>query len=526
MGTPRHATDISPSKFHRKIKMNLNIAIMRLFLIGVALSATWALPIADERITGSDLLRAFLPEEPPSETLFLEKVDEVEYVGNTINGNQWIKAGECSSAQQGRINAGIDAAMPGIQKGSSFSSHSDLVTKWYGSPTSIEPDADVKKRYDDAIAKLSKKDWTNHCCPSSGSDKGTPCYQSCGHSGEGRTTLAFVTSYKKSGDKEYQYNGVMWCARAFSEMSDKQLGYVAFHEAIHMVSRAGDGASDYSKAAIVQQAKSSPNTARTTAQSFTLYAMQAGETYKEYEKLSASWGGSMSDDGSCKDRYSNCVEMASTQNCNSNNNALRSNDNCCHACSKLQPPGTTFCGDDYGNCNSLASSASACKTGQLSNGASIGIACCKSCKANHGIAPDDQQQDTPAPVPPTSSHRHHSHSPHSHTPHSHTPHSHTPHSHTPTSSCADGDPKITLNGAAATCPQLMGYCDHGSLGATMLKNCPSTCGSHGCPKICQDNPNGPGFTGWTCDAIKAYCNHGTHGPTITKNCPKTCGACS
>ena len=88
----------------------------------------------------------------------------------------------------------------------------------------------------------------------------------------------------------------------------------------------------------------------------------------------------------------------------------RSTGNRCHACSehpsarartrvhacthahvqKLQPPGTTFCGDDYSNCNSLASSASACKTGQLSNGASIGIACCKY----------DVVQSGPPPSPP------------------------------------------------------------------------------------------------------------------------------
>ena len=53
----RHATDILPSKFHRKIKMNSHIAIVRLFLIVVALSETLGLPIADERLTGSDLLR-------------------------------------------------------------------------------------------------------------------------------------------------------------------------------------------------------------------------------------------------------------------------------------------------------------------------------------------------------------------------------------------------------------------------------------------------------------------------------------
>ena len=38
-----------------------------------------------------------------------------------------------------------------------------------------------------------------------------------------------------------RYNNVYWCARVFSRMTDKQLGYIAFHEIIHMVSRAGDG---------------------------------------------------------------------------------------------------------------------------------------------------------------------------------------------------------------------------------------------------------------------------------------------
>ena len=103
--------------------MTSNVIITRLCLIAATLFTVSAIPISDERIsTGSDLLQGLgvpgvaniqeepvedaieEPPEPPSETMFLEKIDEVEYVGNTINGGQWIKAGECSSAQQGRIN--------------------------------------------------------------------------------------------------------------------------------------------------------------------------------------------------------------------------------------------------------------------------------------------------------------------------------------------------------------------------------------------------------------------------------------
>ena len=72
----------------------------------------------------------------------------------------------------------------------------------------------------------------------------------------------------------------------------------------------------------------------------------------------------------------------------------------------------------------------------------------------------------------------------------------------------------------------MDYCDHGSLGAQIKQNCPSTCGSNGCPKLCAYNPSGPGYTGYTCDSIKSYCNHGSYGPKIRSRCPKSCGVCS
>merc|ERR1712093_636683 len=105
------------------------------------------------------------PSEIMSGTKFLQiqRIDEVVYE-NTELGTHGGE--ECTAPQKERINKGIDEAMPGIQKGSDFSSNSELVTKWFGSPTSLEPDEHVKKRYDDGIAKLASKDWRNRCCPS------------------------------------------------------------------------------------------------------------------------------------------------------------------------------------------------------------------------------------------------------------------------------------------------------------------------------------------------------------------------
>ena len=150
--------------------------------------------------------------------------------------------------------------MPGIQKGSSFSGNSALVTKWFGSPTSLEPDADVKKRCAFAppradcfastvalsVARVGAG--TTTVSPSSPLRTGRitaarapaatrapratkaaatrsdaycdieseSVFSAVPIQGEGRTTLAFVTSYKQSGDKEYQYRPKVHVVFAFN----------------------------------------------------------------------------------------------------------------------------------------------------------------------------------------------------------------------------------------------------------------------------------------------------------------------
>jgi len=310
----------------------------------------------------------------------------------------------CSNVQKERIKKGIVAALPYIEKGiadASSAKGKPIFNKWFGTPSSSEPDSDVMGRMNDAVLKLKTHDWENLCCPSSGifsnRAKTGACYRSCGAPGDGSTTLAFVTSSSRVGSAdETQFNGIYWCARTFSDMSELQMGFVAFHEAIHMVSRVGDGSSDYSKEAVRHQAEHNPEKARITAQSYTLYAMQAGLDYEQYSLASASWGPSVSNDGKCKDRYSNCATLAKTRSCNDNGNELRGNDNCCHACLVQQPPGSAESRrcfrDKYNNCARLVGgSKQKCASGILSSGEAMGISCCKTCEGL-GVMPEDSTQ--------------------------------------------------------------------------------------------------------------------------------------
>jgi len=357
--------------------------VRALLLVGCALAAP---SVTEQRPELHQSFAELKTTEHAKARLSTLLTDRVTYTSEKVNFG--ITAQHCSPNQQARIKKGIIEALPAIRKAGGFSDRK-LWKKWFGSATSLEPDGDVEKRYNNAIAKLLRFDWKNHCCPCSGSKRGL-CYKSCGHKGDGKTTLAFVTSSRLSSNHELQYNGIMWCARAFSDMTDKQLGFVAFHEAIHMVSRAGDGANDYSKTSIVRQAMHSPNTARTTAQSYTLYAMQAGMSYKDYEQASAAWSGSTSADLKCRDGFSNCHVLASKRSCNVHGNALRKK--CCHACRVQQPPGSTAAkkcwSDNYSNCKKLATSAATCARGVLTNGESVGIVCCKSCE-RFGVRPSD-----------------------------------------------------------------------------------------------------------------------------------------
>jgi len=301
--------------------------------------------------------------------------DKVEYVkgmaGGHIDG-----MGKCSTSQARKINDGIAAAAPYIKKAIN-DPNSEFFTKWFGTASSRQPDSDVFGRMRDALKKMTDHDWTSDCCAASGSTD-QKCYKTCQGS-----TNAFVSSYTYGNekDKEYQYNNINFCAPVF-ENTAIQVGWIVFHESIHMVSAAADGNDDYSKKALVTLADEDPEKARLTANNYMLYTMQASLDYKQYEEISSIAGSSVSTDGTCSNKYSNCISLVENGNCKSGKvgggESLQGA--CCLACAKLQPPGFVACADKYSNCNELGSSKSSCSTGTLSSGEVTGTACCKSCK--------------------------------------------------------------------------------------------------------------------------------------------------
>jgi len=305
--------------------------------------------------------------------------DTVEYVNKRSNGHI-SGMGKCSAAQTRKINDGIAQAAPYIRKAIQ-DPNSEYFTKWFGTASSRQPDSDVYGRMQDALKKMTDHDWTSDCCAASGSTD-QHCYKTC----QGAVN-AFVSSYtytyanNKESDKEYQYNNINFCSQVF-ENTAIQLGWIVFHEAIHMVSAASDGNDDYSKVALVKLADNDPEKARLTANNYMLYTMQASLDYKQYEEISSIAGSSVSTDGNCKNKYGNCVSLVENGNCKSGQvgGGQSLSSACCLACAKLQPPGFVACADKYSNCNQLASSANTCSAGTLSSGEVVGTACCKSCK--------------------------------------------------------------------------------------------------------------------------------------------------
>jgi len=281
--------------------------------------------------------------------------------------------GKCSASQTRKINDGIAAAAPYIQKAIE-DPNMEYFTKWFGASSSRQPDSDVFGRMRDALKKMTDHDWTSDCCAASGPTDGH-CAKTCKGS-----VMAYVAAFR-DGNNERQYNNINFCSRVFAN-SAIQVGFTIFHESIHMVSAARDGNGNYGKAALVKLADNDPNKARLTANEYMLYAMQASMDYLQYEQVSTIAGHSVSTDGKCSNKYHNCVDLVQNGNCATGtvtgDQPLRGA--CCVACRNLQPPGFVACANKYTNCDSLGNSASECASGTLTSGEVTGTACCKTCK--------------------------------------------------------------------------------------------------------------------------------------------------
>merc|ERR1712086_57123 len=303
-------------------------------IIGVTcflvLSATVYVALSDKDHSTTDI------GSPSATTDLHVEVKDAEADGLHV-GDSFFKhtagSGQCDKPQLDKIDRSIKAAAPKIQY--AIDNKNDaLWTKWFGQPTSENPDDKVVDRMKDGLKRMDDRDWQPLCCPVSGGDE--HC-KSCTKTGS--RIMAFVNSYRdvyNNDPTKYQWNRITLCADTFSE-TDMTFGFTLFHEAVHMISNAGDGNGDYSKENLVSLALNKPDVARLTSNSYMLYTMQNSLSDADYEKTSDGWGNSLTS-LACTNKWSNCHDLGNDQNsCASGTltNGQAIGVDCCEACSQF-----------------------------------------------------------------------------------------------------------------------------------------------------------------------------------------------
>lgn len=177
-----------------------------------------------------------------------------------------------------------------------------LFKKWFGEST--RSDDDVREILTDTTNVMTQMGsfWNPLCC-----DDNSGACDTCV---PGTGTQAFVTSWWYTNDPSYTYN-VTWvrvCA-AMYDSPEIEVGFIMFHELVHVVSQVGDSSLGYGKGPLVGLAAQSPEAARASANNYMLYAAQNGLSFEDYDALSNSWGAN-SFDPNCTDQYSNCGDIA------------------------------------------------------------------------------------------------------------------------------------------------------------------------------------------------------------------------
>lgn len=296
-----------------------SVGILFLFAAAITVFNTVSEP------TYSNVLSYQLPS--PSPATSLHDIN-VRYTHDSVGSSHANGNGQCSAGMNTKIQDALAAVAPAVKKGVQM--NKPLFDKWFGKATSDETDANVMKKLNDAAERLPKfnKDdgWVAECCPYPGDDiAGDSNDRGCADNCIGNV-LAFVYG-STWGDSKKSYTRVRLCSTMWDQ-SDATFGLTLFHELSHMTSESKDGTGDYSKTALITNAKNNPNLARTTANNFMMYMAQNGMSHTDYEAASSPWGGPV-DSLSCSDKWTSCHMLASNAVACSKGNMMS---DCCHSC--------------------------------------------------------------------------------------------------------------------------------------------------------------------------------------------------
>lgn len=125
----------------------------------------------------------------------------------------------------------------------------------------------------------------------------------------------------------YNTTWMRLCPALMAKSDLLEVGFILYHELIHMVSHVGDADVGYAKESLVYLAATNAEAARLSANNYMLYSAQNGLSYQMYADVSGGWGGMVADPN-CMDSYGNCVDLAA--NCCGTNTQLL--DGCCASC--------------------------------------------------------------------------------------------------------------------------------------------------------------------------------------------------
>ena len=169
----------------------------------------------------------------------------IEYDDATPEGYSFENSG-CSEAELRFVDDALLAALPALEY-SRDNENRHLFDKWFGVSTQPESDADVRLTMSDATGKMYERGvgWTPMCCKSGNGACGTSCQY------EG--VQAWVESYTYSNDADTEYNStwVRMCPALMANSNLMEVGFILYHELVHMVSHVVDANVGYGKGPLV-----------------------------------------------------------------------------------------------------------------------------------------------------------------------------------------------------------------------------------------------------------------------------------
>ena len=172
---------------------------------------------------------------------------------------------DCSAAELSFVDAAVDATIVAIEY-SLANENAELFAKWFGTSTAAS-DVDVRSRMNEATYLMRQRGeaWNPMCCKTGNG----ACGPSCSVPG----VQAWVTSSSWDNfETKESSTRIRLCPELMASTDPLSVGFILYHELIHMVSFVGDADVGYDRDSLVNLAINNAEAARLSANNYMLYA--------------------------------------------------------------------------------------------------------------------------------------------------------------------------------------------------------------------------------------------------------------